>query len=120
MKTRWTMMAMVVLALAGSVQAKDKADGKKAKMGPRKVLTQFDTNKNGKIDGAEAEKLRQAFAGDLKEQLKRFDLNGDGKLDDAEIAAIKLKKSDKDAAATPAPAPGTAGAKNPAVNAPAK
>lgn len=122
MKTGWKTMVVVALGLvlAGSAQAKDKTDGKKAKMGPRKVLAQFDTNKNGKIDGGEVEKLRQAFAGDLKEQLKRFDLNGDGKLDDAEVAAIKLKSSAKDGAAVPSAAPGTPAVQKPAADAPAK
>jgi len=96
---------------------KDKEDIK-PKMGPRKVLTQFDTNKNGKIDGNEVEELRKAFAGDLKAQLAKLDKDGNGKLDDAEIAAIKPKAApDAGGVVTPKKA---RKAKKPAEDAPAK
>jgi hypothetical protein len=84
---------MVALALLGGagVMAKDTEKEKpRPRMGPRKVLTQFDTNKNGKIDGAEAVELRKAFDGDLKSQLASLDRDGNGKLDETEIAAIKI------------------------------
>lgn len=58
--------------------------------GPLKVLRGFDTNKNGRIDGPEIEKLREAFAGAMNQDLARYDLNGNGKLDDREVAAIRL------------------------------
>lgn len=58
--------------------------------GPVKVLRGFDANKNGRIDGPEVEKLREAFAGALNSDLTRYDLNGDGKLDDREVANIRL------------------------------
>ena len=65
-------------------------------MNVRKVMTQFDKDKNGKIDGTEAEALRKAFEGDLKSQLSKYDRDGNGKLDDAEIAAIKIKAAVRD------------------------
>lgn len=82
-------MAMV---LGTGAQAKEaEGDEAKPKMGPRKILTQFDKDKNGKIEGAEAEELRKAFSGDLKSQLAKLDRDGNGKLDDSEIKAIKAK-----------------------------
>lgn len=86
----------VALACGPAALAKETAgDQGKPRMAPRKVLTQFDTDKNGKIEGAEAEALRKAYAGDLKKQLAPFDRDSDGRLDDREIAAIRMKASPK-------------------------
>lgn len=88
----WVCGLGTALVLATGVQAKEaEGDDAKPKMGPRKVLTQFDKDKNGKIEGAEAEELRKAFSGDLKSQLAKLDRDGNGKLDDSEIKAIKAK-----------------------------
>lgn len=81
--------------LAGiPVSAKERTgEDARPRMAPRKVLTHFDTNKDGRIDGKEADALRKAFAGDLKDQLAPFDIDRDGRLDDREIAAIRMKAS---------------------------
>ena len=61
-----------------------------AQPGPKaKIFAEFDTNKNGVIDGDEIAAVRKAFAADPKGQFARYDANQDGKLDDAEIAEIK-------------------------------
>ena len=58
--------------------------------GPKaRLFAQYDTNKNGVIDGDEIAALRKAFADEPKGALHQYDSNGDGKLDDKEIAAIK-------------------------------
>lgn len=58
--------------------------------GPKaRIFAEFDTNKNGVIDGDEVAAVRQAFAANPKGQFANYDANHDGKLDDAEIAAIK-------------------------------
>jgi hypothetical protein len=78
-------------------KAKDKAkadDATDAKLGPKKVLKEFDANEDGKLTGAEAEALRKAFAGDRRAKLERYDKDGNGKLDAEEIAAIKPKSAD--------------------------
>jgi Ca2+-binding EF-hand superfamily protein len=73
-----------------------------AQPGPKaKIFAEFDTNKNGVIDGDEIAAVRKAFAADPKGPFARYDANHDGKLDDAEIAEIKPpgqsggKKGDK-------------------------
>jgi hypothetical protein len=103
-----TMRGMgVLLALAALTTAVAKETGKPgqrtAHQGPLKVLRGLDANKNGRIDGPEVEKLREAFAGALHQDLARYDLNSDGKLDDREVSMIRLKAS----TVTPrSPAPG--------------
>ncbi len=58
--------------------------------GPKaRIFAEFDTNKNGVIDGDEVAAVRKAFAANPKGQFASYDKNADGKLDDAEIAAIK-------------------------------
>ncbi len=124
MKTKTMLKTLVcglgmALVLGTGVQAKE-AEGEdaKPKMGPRKVLTQFDKDKNGKIEGAEAEELRKAFSGDLKSQLAKLDRDGNGKLDDSEIKAIKAKAA-PNAGGTVAPKKAKE-AKKPAEDAPVK
>jgi Ca2+-binding EF-hand superfamily protein len=124
MKTTKILKALVcglgmALVLGTGVQAKE-AEGEdaKPKMGPKKVLTQFDKDKNGKIEGAEAEELRKAFSGDLKSQLAKLDRDGNGKLDDNEIKAIKSKAA-PDAGGTAAPKKGKK-PKKPTEDAPVK
>lgn len=91
---RW-MGFMMAAAVWTTAMAKEtsKPGQRSAHQGPLKVLRGFDANKNGRIDGPEAEKLREAFTGAMHQDLARYDLNGDGKLDDREISSIRLKAS---------------------------
>jgi Ca2+-binding EF-hand superfamily protein len=94
MKKPTALLATLAL-LAPAALFAAKADGPKAKL-----LAQYDTNHNGKLDPDEVEVLRQAFAAEPKGDLARFDTNHDGKLSDEEIAAIvpgaaKKKAEDK-------------------------
>ena len=94
----WAPGAAVGMALAlafSSPRATAKETGKPGEkpvqVGPRSYLLKLDANKNGRIDGPEVDKLREAYAGAMREGLARFDLNGDGRLDDLEVAGIRLK-----------------------------
>ncbi len=92
-------ISLLVLALPSSALA-GKQRGKRfgrENQDPGKVLKQYDTNRNQKIDGDEREALRKAFAGNTA--LKAFDTNRDGQLDDREIDAIKAKKRGEKGAA---------------------
>ena len=61
-----------------------------ASPGPKaRIFAEFDTNKNGVIDGDEVAAVRKAFAANPKGQFASYDKNTDDKLDDTEIAAIK-------------------------------
>ena len=55
---------------------------------PGMLIKRYDTDKNGTIDGTEAEALRKAFDND---PFRKLDANNDGKLDDTEIASIKAR-----------------------------
>jgi hypothetical protein len=61
-----------------------KAEGPKAKL-----MSKYDLNKNGVIDGDEIAAVRKDFAADPTGELKRFDANKDGKLSNEEIAEMK-------------------------------
>jgi len=91
---RWVAVILASASLTGAV-AKEagKPGGRPVHQGPLKVLRGFDANRNGRIDGPEVEKLREAFAGALHHDLARYDLNSDGKLDDREVSSIRLKAS---------------------------
>ena len=110
---------MTLAAFSGVVHGKEsEKDAARPRMNVRKVMTQFDKDKNGKIEGTEAEALRKAFEGDLKSQLSKFDRDGNGKLDDAEVAAIKVKAAvDAGGVAAPKGPPKT---KRPGEGAPVK
>ncbi len=82
---------LLALALPASVQAKDKGDKKAMKQ----LMSQYDTNGNGSIDGDEVAAIQKAYAADPNGSLKKFDTNADGKLDDTEIAAIHAGKGGK-------------------------
>ena len=105
------MAAAWLAAAALPIAAKEvgKPSEKAAQMGPRKLLSGFDANKNGRIDGPEVEKLREAYAGALREELARFDLDGDGRLDDREVAGIRVRPGNhrpvRGAGAAPGEAP---------------
>ena len=55
--------------------------------GPRS----FDKDRNGAIEGVEAEALQKAFAAATKGPLRALDRNRDGQLEDAEIAALNQR-----------------------------
>lgn len=59
---------------------------------PGMLLKKYDADKNGTIEGTEAEALRKAFDADKTGPLKKLDTNNDGTLDDSEIAAIKARQ----------------------------
>jgi len=102
-----------LLSLIAPAQSLAAAAGPKAR-----IFAEFDTNKNGIIDGDEVAAVRKAYAADPKGQFAVYDVDHDGKLSDAEIANIKppgaKKAGDKKAGGkkkaaddTPAPAPDT-------------
>lgn len=77
------------LAILGTVPISS-AFAANAGSGPKaRIFAEFDSNKNGVIDGDEIAAVRKAFAADTKGPLAAYDKNKDGKLDDAEIAAVK-------------------------------
>src|SRR3954463_6151665 len=93
---RTTSIFAVAAGLAAFV-ASNGAYAAAAGGGPKaRIFAEFDTNKNGVIDGDEVAAVRKAFAADPKGQFARFDANHDGKLDDAEIAEIKPPGAKKD------------------------
>src|SRR5205085_2850003 len=77
-------LTLVLISPAQAGKGNKAAAGDAPKMG--KILKTYDTNGDGKIDGAEAEALKKAFASDAS--LKGLDKDKDGKLSDEEIAAI--------------------------------
>ena len=87
----------LAIVIPASVQAADaaKKEERKAAAG---LISQYDKNSNGSIDGDEVDAIKKAYEADKSGPLKKFDTNNDGKLDDSEIAAIKGgKKRDKKA-----------------------
>ena len=68
-----------------------KADAAEKAARPGMLLKKYDTDKNGKIDGSEAEALRKTFDADKTGPLKKLDANNDGTLEDSEITAIKAR-----------------------------
>jgi len=97
MKTTHLLLATAfAFALPASLHAAKDPAKKEAKKAARQLIGQYDTNKNGAIDGDEIDALKKAFDNDKTGPLKQFDTNGDGKLDDNEVAAIHGgKKGDK-------------------------
>lgn len=83
-------LALVTSASAAKGAKGDKAGKKAAHALSKTVLTTYDKNANGEIDGDEKDALRKAFETDAS--LKALDKNSDGKLDDEEIAAVKGHK----------------------------
>ena len=109
-------VALLALALPTSLHAGGDPDKKALKKAVNAVLTQYDKNNNGIIDGDEVDAVKKAYASDPNGILKTFDTNADGKLDDAEIAAIhagKHAKKNKSSTTVPAPAPAAAPAPAP-------
>ncbi len=106
MKSALTLLFATIFALsvpsishAGKGRAKnaqaaaDKGGRHKHHHRVRHFLRRLDADKNGKIEGAEADKLRKVFAEKpkAKKRLQRMDKNQDGQLDDSEISAIHVK-----------------------------
>jgi len=91
-----TTLALAALLFSGApaFAGAGKANGKN-KNPNRGIVTQFDTSKDGTIDGAEKDALRAAFKAGTDASLKTLDTNSDGSLDDNEIAAIKAKSGGK-------------------------
>jgi hypothetical protein len=85
MKTTWSLIALLILAVGAPSAFAKKPKGEKK--GGADVFARYDKNTDGKLDAEEIEMLKKAFASDP--DLKKFDTNSDGKLDDNEIAAIK-------------------------------
>ena len=83
--------AILATAALATAEAKEieRPGGRGRLQGPQRALKNFDANKNGRIDGPEVERLREAFAGAMRESLAHYDLNGDGVLDDPEVARIR-------------------------------
>ena len=86
MKKTSQILAALVAATLLVPSSAFAAKGKKTKEDP--IMAKYDTDKNGKIDGAEVEAVKKAFEADPKGELAKFDTNADGKLSDEEIAAI--------------------------------
>jgi Ca2+-binding EF-hand superfamily protein len=75
-----------------SVNAQDHKDHKKD---PEKVIKSLDTNNDGKISKAEAEKAEK---GKLKDHFAKVDANGDGFVDKTELETYwKNKQAAKEA-----------------------
>ena len=81
-------LAVTSLLLAPASYAA-KGDRKKGNTATTELLKKYDTNANGKIDGAELEAVRKDFAGSPDLNLKALDKDTDGKLSDTEIEALK-------------------------------
>lgn len=83
-------LAVAALALPATTFAAKGNKGDKANK-PGKIVREYDTDGNGKIEGAEVEGFRKAFDADKAGPLKQFDKDADGTLSDTEIAAVKAK-----------------------------
>lgn len=88
MKRLLLALAVTSLLLAPASYAA-KGDRKKGNTATTELLKKYDTNANGKIDGAELEAVRKDFAGSPDLNLKALDKDNDGKLSDTEIEALK-------------------------------
>ncbi len=80
--------ALVLGGLAGFAGAKNLDHGGRGAMNQK-----FDTNKDGKLDAAEQDRLEASFqamhAARKAEALAKFDANKDGQLSDAERATMR-------------------------------
>ena len=87
MKRLLLVLAASSLLLAPASYAA-KGDKKKGNTANAELLKKYDTNANGKIDGAELEAVRKDFAGSPDLNLKALDKDSDSKLSDTEIEAL--------------------------------
>ncbi len=55
---------------------------------PADRLKEFDTDHNGKLEGAEVDGLKKKLSAASEKAMKRLDRNGDGQLDEKEIKGI--------------------------------
>jgi Ca2+-binding EF-hand superfamily protein len=83
-----TLACLAALALPTDTFAAKGVKGDKANK-PGKIVRQYDSNGDGKIDGDEVAPVRKAFESDKNGPLKQFDTDSDGKLSDSEVAAMK-------------------------------
>lgn len=102
---RWMGFIMAAALTTAVAKETSKPGQRPVHQGPVKALRAFDANKNGRIDGPEVERLREAFAGAMNQDLARYDLDGDGRLDDREVASIRVSQG---ATAPRTPTPGAA------------
>lgn len=87
--------AFLTIALPATVHAGNKGDKKGGKKAAKEVISLYDKNGNGVIDGDEVAAVQKAYVAEPNGILKQFDTNADGKLDDTEVAAIKAGKGGK-------------------------
>jgi Ca2+-binding EF-hand superfamily protein len=87
--------ALLAIALPATVHAGNKGDKKAGKKAAKEVISLYDKNGNGAIDGDEVAAVQKAYVAEPNGILKQFDTNADGKLDDTEVAAIKAGKGGK-------------------------
>ena len=87
----------------GSLTSKEKADvadhTKALLNGAAETIKEYDTNKNGKIDPPELEKMKAAASGAgsavSSAVVQQFDKNGNGKVDPSESKAVDLQFQQK-------------------------
>ncbi len=85
MITRTLPLALVLIALLGAAVPSYAGGGRKRGAAGARVLGRFDRNKDSKIDGEEAERLRSVYSA-----MAALDTNHDGQLSDSEISAAKV------------------------------
>jgi hypothetical protein len=96
------LLATASLALFVVTAPAFAAKGNKGKKGakPGRVLSRFDRDHNGAIDGQEVARVQAAFA-----SLTALDTDNNGQLSEAEITAAKVPVRKKGARKSPATAP---------------
>lgn len=87
--------ALLAIGLPATVHAGGNKDKKAGKKAAKEVISLYDKNGNGAIDGDEVAAVQKAYLAEPNGILKQFDTNADGKLDDTEVAAIKAGKGGK-------------------------
>jgi EF hand len=86
------ILAITSLALFVIAAPAQAAKGTKGKRGanPGRILSRFDRDKSGAIDGAEVAHVQTAFTA-----LATLDTDKDGKLSESEVAAAKIEAGRK-------------------------
>lgn len=93
MKRILTILTIAAIGAAFTVPAEAKKPGK-GKKGGSEALAKYDTDGNGKIDGAEVDALKKDFAAGVP-AAKGLDTNGDGSLADSEINPAERQRRSK-------------------------
>jgi hypothetical protein len=83
---------LVLLALSAVVALPNVSLAAKPNAPKSKVFTQYDKNKNGKLDAEEYAAVRADFTKSPKGELAKLDKNTDGTLSDEELAAFAPAK----------------------------